>query len=71
MYVNRHFSEEETGMMNKHEKNVQLYFLSREMKYTTTLRYNFAISRGIKEVDLLLCYKSPPISQLNAVQIIL
>ena len=71
MYVNRHFSEEETRMMNKHEKNVQLYFLSREMKYRTTLRYNFAISREIKEVYLLLCYKSPPISQLNAIQIIL
>ena len=60
-------TEDEMGGWHKHEKNVQLYFLSREMKYRTTLRYNFAISREIKEVYLLLCYKSPPISQLNAI----
>lgn len=46
-------------MLNTLEKNAQPYFISRVMKYMTTLRYHFTIFRGTEvKVFVLVIYCS-------------
>ena len=57
--LNRHFSKEDTEMVNKHGKRCSTVVIIREMQIKTTMRYHLTLVRmvAIKKFTKIKCWK--------------